>query len=219
MKIKCAIIFLSIILILSCKSKDSTGARVAQNIEDSSHGFHTAMEEPVYGFYTAMQNLYTEYYNNGDIFSDFVPSENLENDFKNIFADQQIYKNIIENLNSRFLQQFDKFLLTLRDVKIKGTNIRCQENDFAVDVSVEASHMFYSLSENDFRYYDNIGITPEDFAVMEEKALSDYEEIGEGKFGGINIKSQETHTFYLKEIDGTWCIKDFVFNIDSYVEL
>ena len=72
-----------------------------------------------------------------------------------------------------------------------------------------------SVKYNYFKYYDDICINEKDLERYGQKALEEYEEIGEGKPWGTTINSEENHVFHLVKKDGIFKIKDFVFNITS----
>lgn len=172
-------------------------------------------------FYETIKVLDKEYYYNILDFN-YEPSYELTEIFHKIFSEDEIWQNIISNLQTKASQQPDRFLDTGKTIKIKDISIvSIDYNECTCQVQAEAEHWFYadwgleSARNNYFKYYDDICINEKDLKRYEQKAIEEYEKIGEGKYGGNVIKTKENHIFHLIKKDGIFKIKDFVFNITS----
>ncbi len=178
-------------------------------------------EDQIKLFYETIKVLYEEYYFN--IFDfDYKPSDELIEIFHKIFSEDEIWKNIISNLHTKASQQPDRFLDTGKTIKIKDISIvSIDDKECTCHVHATASHWFYAdwglayAKNNYFKYYDEICINEEELKRYEQKALEEYEKIGQGKFGSNVIETEENHIFHLIKKDGIFKIKDFVFNITS----
>ena len=178
-------------------------------------------EDQIKLFYETIKVLDEEY--NFNIFDfDYTPSDELTGIFHKIFSEDEIWQNIISNLHTKASQQPDRFLDTIKTIKIKDISVTSiDDKECTCLVRAEASHWFYAIRSLDFtkkmyfKYYDDICINEEDLERYEQKALEEYEEIGEGKPWGTTINLEENHVFHLVKKDGIFKIKDFVFNITS----
>ncbi|MCR5063079.1 MAG: hypothetical protein K6A89_07310 [Treponema sp.] len=178
-------------------------------------------EDQIKLFYETIKVLDKEYYFNFFDF-DYKPSNELIEIFHKIFSEDEIWQNIISNLHTKASQQPDRFLDTVKTIKIKDISIvSIDDKECTCNVRVEASHWFYASKSIEatkyswFKYYDDICLTEEDLIRFEKKETQEYQEIGEGKPWGSNIKTEENHIFHLVKKDGIFKIKDFVFNITS----
>lgn len=181
-------------------------------------------EDQIKLFYEIIKVLDEEYYFNSFDF-DYEPSDELTRIFHKIFSEDKIWQNIISHLDTKASQQPDRFLDTGKTIKIKNISIvSIDDIECSCQVQVEASHWFYadwgleSTKNNYFKYYDDICINEKDLKRYEQKAREEYEKIGEGKYGGNVIKTDENHIFHLVKKDGIFKIQNFVFNITSISE-
>ena len=182
------------------------------------------VEDQIKLFYETIKVLDEEYY--FDIFDfDYKPSDELTEIFHKIFLEDEIWQNIISNLYTKASQQPDRFLNTSKSIKIKDISIvSITDKECTCIVKAAASHWFYAdrgiefTKKEYFKYYDDICLIEEQLGKLEQKALQKYEEIGEGKFDGNTIETEENHIFHLVKKDGMYKIKDFVFNITSFTE-
>jgi len=145
--------------------------------------------------------------------------------FRKIFLEDGIWQNIISNLYTKASQQPDRFLNTSKSIKIKDISVvSITDKECTCVVKAEASHWFYAdhgmelTKKVYFKYYDDICISEEELKKFDQKALQEYKKIGEGKFAGNTIKTEENHIFHLVKKEGVYKIKDFVFNITSFTD-
>lgn len=178
-------------------------------------------EDQIILFYETIKVLDEEYYFNLFDF-EYVPSDELTEILRKIFSEDEIWQNIISNLHTKTSQQPDRFLNTVKTIKVKDISIvSINDNECTCYVQAEATHWFYadwgleSTKNNYFKYYDDICINEKDLKRYEQKAREEYEKIGGGKYGGNVIKTEEKHIFHLVKKDEIFKIKDFVFNITS----
>jgi len=181
-------------------------------------------EDQIKLFYETIKVLDKEYYFNCFDF-DYKPSKQLTKIFHKIFSEDKIWQDIISDLHSKASQQPDRFLDTGKTIKIKDISIvSINDIECTCQVHTEASHWFYadwgleSAKRNYFKYYDNICLTEEDLKRYEKEAREEYEKIGEGKYGGNVIETEENHIFHLVKKNGVYKIKNFVFNIKSITD-
>ena len=178
-------------------------------------------EDQIKLFYETIKVLDKEYYFNFFDF-DYESSDELTEIFRKIFFEDEIWHNIISNLEIKGIQQPDRFLDTGKTINIKKISIvSIDDNECTCNVQATAKHWFYAdwslayVKNNYFKYYDEICINEEELKKYEQKAVKEYEKIGQGKFGGNVIETEENHIFHLIKKDGIFKIKDFVFNITS----
>ncbi|QHX44074.1 hypothetical protein GWP43_12170 [Treponema vincentii] len=182
------------------------------------------VEDQIKLFYETIKVLDKEYYFN--IFDfDYKPSDELTEIFHKIFLEDGIWQNIISNLYTKASQQPDRFLNTSKSIKIKDISVvSITDKECTCVVKAEASHWFYAdhgmalTKKKYFKYYDDICINEEELEKFGQKALQEYKKIGEGKFAGNTIKTEENHIFHLIKKEGVYKIKDFVFNITSFTD-
>lgn len=180
--------------------------------------------ENVKAFYSSMKQLGNDYYNQSKETDFLEVTDELKNQFDEIFADEGTYKNILENIIPPGLsQQPDRFLMTMDTVKLKNIfQIEKVPDGYVIKVKAEVPHWFYyddsieATKSRWFEYYSDICMTDDEAKALSGKALEEYSEIGEGKYGGITIYAEETHEFHLVKSGGEYKIKNFVFKIDSY---
>ena len=67
-----------------------------------------------------------------------------------------------------------------------------------------------------FRYYDDICLTEDDLIKFKKKEEQKYQEVGEGKPSGSNIRTEENHIFHLIKKNEIYKIQDFTFNVTSF---
>ena len=182
------------------------------------------IEDQIKLFYETIKVLDEEYYFNLFDF-DYQPSDELKEIFHKIFLEDEIWQVIISNLHTKASQQPDRFLNTSKSIKIKNISIvSITDEECTCIVKAEASHWFYAdrgmefTKKKYFKYYDDICISEEESEKFYQKALQEYEKIGEGKFMGCSIKTEENHIFHLVKKEGIYKIKDIVFNITSFTE-
>lgn len=182
------------------------------------------VEDQIKLFYETIKVLDKEYYFNILDF-DYKPSDELTEIFNKIFLEDKIWQNIISNLYTKASQQPDRFLNTSKSIKIKNISIgSITDKECTCIVKAEASHWFYAdrgiefTKKKYFKYYDDICISEEELEKFDQKALQKYKKIGEGKFTGNTIKTEENHIFHLVKKEGIYKIKDFVFNITSFTD-
>ena len=182
------------------------------------------IEDQIKLFYETIKVLDEEYYFNLSDF-DYQTSDELKEIFHKIFLEDEIWQVIISNLHTKASQQPDRFLNTSKSIKIKNISIvSITDEECTCIVKAEASHWFYAdrgmefTKKEYFKYYDDICISEGELEKFGKKALQEYRKIGEGKFMGCTIKTEENHIFHLVKKEGIYKIKDFVFNITSFTE-
>lgn len=201
------------IIILSCIFSVASCKTISKNYDTA---------ETVKEFYSLMEDLYKEYYSTNIItpYTEFAISESLKARMEDVFCEKSIYMKIIDDLHPLYSQQFDKFLLMITSLKNKTFYTEKTGDEITVTVKTTACHSFYSLNKDtDFKYYDDISIIEKEFEKLYAEAFKSYEEIGEGKFPGIAIQTEEKHVFTLSKKDGRYKIKNFSFNIESFSEV
>ncbi|MFC2471830.1 MAG: hypothetical protein ACFNVI_10590 [Lachnoanaerobaculum gingivalis] len=166
------------------------------------------IEDQIKLFYETIKVLDEEYYFNLFDF-DYQPSDELKEIFHKIFLEDEIWQVIISNLHTKASQQPDRFLNTSKSIKIKNISIvSITDEECTCIVKAEASHWFYAdrgmefTKKKYFKYYDDICISEEESEKFYQKALQEYEKIGEGKFMGCSIKTEENHIFHLVKKEG-----------------
>ena len=210
---------LLVISFASCKKNDNKQFDIKNTIIEN-----IIVEEQVRSFYEAIKMLEEEYYYDLLDF-DYEPSTELKNTFNKIFINDEIWQNIISNLYTKASQQPDRFLNTSKSIKIKDISIvSITDKECTCIVKAGATHWFYAdhgmelTKKVYFKYYDDICISEEELKKFDQKALQEYKKIGEGKFAGNTIKTEENHIFHLVKKEGVYKIKDFVFNITSFTD-
>lgn len=217
------IIFFSIFLLFSFSSCNSCkkSKNIASDISKINIKCPT-VENQINLFYKTIKVLTDKYESDLSEF-DYEPDDELKDMFRTIFLEDGIWQNIISNFHPKASQQPDRFLTTNNSIKIKDISIvSINDKECTCNVHVEAAHWFYADASIDFikhmyfRYYDDICLTEDDLIKFKKKEEQKYQEVGEGKPSGSNIRTEENHIFHLIKKNEIYKIQDFTFNVTSF---